>query len=223
MATPYEQLTDYCDCVDVSEKDVNELIDLISSYTCWTQRLCDTFLKSERREVIDLPDCLGDCDVFEFEPFYDPFDVDSFTFTLVEINGIDETETAISTYKYSKAEGKFRLELPLPGCTCRPRCGCESKFKLVVEYIAGYEEIPECLLPIFCEALVWIKDKNTCDCSECQPCDPTQLDREGIINYASLNGRLQDYFLHVLAAQYRKQLGLISLCANRKHLWAVVV
>ena len=46
-----------------------ELITLISTYTCWAQSPCETFLLSERREVVDIPDCIKDCDVFEFEPF----------------------------------------------------------------------------------------------------------------------------------------------------------
>jgi len=224
ILTPYDQLADYCDCVEVSDKDVNELITLISSYTCWTQHLCETFLKSERKEVIDIPDCVGDCNVFEFEPFYTPFDVDSFTFTLIEQNGINETETAITAYRYSEADGVFRLELPLPSCTCRPRCGCESNYKLVVSYIAGFELIPECLLPVFCEALVWIKEKNTCDCSECQPCDPTLNDKVGVINMASVGGHLQEYFVQILSRQYFRQLGLISLCTKkRRTMWSVVV
>lgn len=224
MLTPYEQLNNYCDCVsNFTEKDVNELINLISAYTCWTQKLCDTFLKSERREVVNLPSCVGDCDVFTFEPFYQPFDENSFTFTLVEQKGIDEVETVISSFRYSAVDGVFRLELPLPPCTCMPSCGCEPTYKLMVDYIAGYEEIPECLLPVFCEALVWIKDKNTCDCSACQPCDPAENQVQGVINYASMNGLLQDYFINTLSMQYKKQLSLISLCKSRHHLWGVVV
>ena len=49
--TPFEQLSEYCDCMeDVQERDVIELINLISTYTCWTQVPCETFLLSERRE-----------------------------------------------------------------------------------------------------------------------------------------------------------------------------
>lgn len=224
VLTPYEQLTEYCDCQEVSERDVDELINLISTHTCWAQKPCDTFLKSERREVVELPNCMKECYVFEFEPFYAPFDVDSFTFTLVEQNGIDETETQVSSYIYSKADEKFRLELPLPNCSCKPNCGCESKFKLIVTYIAGYENIPECLLPLFCEALTWIAEKNKCDCSDCEACNQNQRDEVTQINYATLTGMLQERFLVVFTRQYFKQLSLISLCQRYKgQLWAVVV
>lgn len=222
--TPFEQLTEYCDCQDVEEKDVNELINLISNYTCWAQNPCETFLASERKEVKDLPSCVDGCYVYEFEPFYAPFDPDSFEFTLVEQNGITETTVTLSSYIYSEVDGKFRLELPLPSCKCKPRCGCESKYKLLVKYIAGYEEIPECLLPLMCEALYWIADKNKCACEDCEACDPTKNTDEGVINYATLDGRLQDHFLNVLTRQYFNQLSLISLCMRYKgELWGVVV
>ena len=218
-----EQLTEYCDCLkEVDEKNVNELIDLISTYTCWTRNVCETFLKSERREVIDLPKCVCNCYVFEFEPYYQPFDPESFVFTLVEQNGITETLTEITDYGYSMVDGKFRMELPLPDCKCKPKCGCESTFKMVVDYVAGYEEIPDCLLPLFCEALQWIIIKNTCDCEECEPC---QTDRKelGVIDETTLTGRLQIHFLSILTKQYFRQLSMISLCKREECLWGVVV
>lgn len=222
---PIAQLTEYCDCQDVEERDVDELIHLISTYTCWAQSPCETFLEGERREVKELPNCVcDDCFVYEFEPLYAPFDPDSFEFTLVEQNGINETLTTLSSFAYSEVDGNFKLELPLPNCKCKPRCGCESKYKLLVTYVAGYDGIPECLLPMMCEALVWIHDKNRCDCEDCEACDPTKNTDEGVINYASLDGRLQEHFLNVLTKQYFNQLSLISLCQRYKgELWGVVV
>lgn len=218
-----DQLKEYCNCVEVKESDVNELINLISMYTCWTQKPCDTFLYSQRREVVDLPDCLDDCSVFTFTPFYSPFDADSFTFTLIEQDGINETAIPITDFGYSSIDENFKIELPLADCKCRPSCGCEPSYKLLVEYWAGYEELPECLLPIFCEALEYIKEKNTCDCSDCQPCDANSADREGVIDYSTLTGRLQAYFLDSLTNQYWRQLSLISLCRNEGRLWGIVV
>ena len=225
VLTPFEQLTEYCNCQDVEEKDVNELINLISTYTCWAQSPCETFLKGERKEVRNLPSCIkDDCFVYEFEPFFAPFDPDSFEFILIEQNGITETSVSLSSFTYSEVDGNFKLELPLPSCKCQPKCGCESKYKLLVKYIAGYEGIPECLLPLMCEALYWIAEKNKCDCEDCDACDPTKNTDEGVINYASLGGRLQEHFLNVLTRQYFNQLSLISLCQRYKgELWGVVV
>lgn len=218
-----EQLTEYCNCVDVDEKDVNELINLISIYTCWTSKPCETFLLSERREIVDLPDCVNRCDVFVFEPHYTPYDQASFVFTLLKRTGLEE-ETFPIEARYSEVDGSFRMELPLPRCECGCKCECKSEYKLIVDYVAGYEEIPDCLLPVFCEALQYIKDKNTCDCSECQSCDnegtPIVIDYE---NGATITDRLRDYFVKTLTAQYRRQLSLISLCRKEGALWGFVV
>lgn len=218
-----EQLTEYCDCVDVAEKDVMELVNLISVYTCWASKPCETFLLSDRKEIVDLPKCNKECSVFVFDPFYTPFDKESFTFTVIEQKGIEEHTIPIEAF-YSEVDGNFRMELPLHRCKCRPKCGCEKKYKLVVTYIAGYEEIPDCLLPVFCEALQYIKEKNTCDCSECQTCDngvtEVTIDYE---NGATITDRLQDYFVKTLTAMYKRQLSLISLCREPKTLWGLVV
>ena len=224
-STVAEQLLEYCNCMnsrEVTEANVYELINLISSYTCWMQKPCETFLTSERTEVIDVPDCVCDCDVFTFEPFYAPFDKDSFTFTLIRQEGIEETEIPVTEYVYSVADNNFRIKLPLKECGCVNVCGCPADYKLMVTYIAGYDLIPDCLLPIFCEAFRYIIEKNAC-CTECEPCNAD--DDEGVIDYATLRGRLQDYFLATLSAQYRRQLSLISLCEGEeyRHLWAVVV
>ena len=217
----YEQLTEQCDCLEVNDCDVDELIGLISAYTCWTQKPCETFLMSERTEVVELPRCLDECSVYVFEPFYRPFDPQSFTFTLIEQKGIEEIETPITDYKYSLIDENFRLALPLPNCKCRPKCGCDSTYKLIVSYNAGYEELPDCLIPVFCSALEWVRDKNNCCCEECAPCDASQRTTEGRIDYTTLDGRLQDYFLNILSAQYIRQLSLISLCDSETNMWAV--
>lgn len=218
----YEQLKEQCSCTDVKDSDVDELINLISVFTCWQQKPCETFIQMERSEVVELPKCACDCDIFTFTPFYSPFNSESFTFTMIEQNGTTETETAITDYAYSRVDNNFRLNLPLPDCDCHPECGCEKRYKLLVEYVAGYEELPQCLIPIMCEALQWIKQKNTCDCNECQPCDQNYRE-EGKIDYSTLTGSLQHYFLQILVKQYFRQLSLISLCHRQNHLWGVVV
>lgn len=222
--TIYEQLSTYCDCLDeVSESDIEELIDLISVYTCWTSKPCETFLMGSRKEVIDLPSCMDDCSVFTFKPFYYPYSVESFSFTLIEQDGTTEVATPVTDYIYSSVDEAFRLDLDLPECKCTPKCGCEKTYKLLVEYEAGYEEIPECLLPVFCAALQWIKEKNTCDC-ECEPCEEDPITREPLVDGTTIEGQLQIYFLEMLTKQYKRQISLISLCNTRNNtLWGFVV
>lgn len=221
--TIYEQLSEKCNCIgSVKDTDIDELINLVSVYACWAQSPCETFLSGERREVIDLPDCMDECEVFNFEPFYYPFDVESFSFTLVAQTGIEEETTQITGYSYSEIDGNFKMILPIPNCRCAKPCGCPTKYKLLVTYAAGYEELPECLIPIFCEALQYIKEKNNCSCDACPTCDKKyEEDKTAILVYdsASLTDQIKNYFIRVLAEQYKRQLSLISLCKRPNELW----
>lgn len=228
--TIYEQLRSCpCDNTKVKTEDIDELINLVSMATCWTQKPCETFLSSDREEIIDLPDCKDDCGVFVFEPFYEPFVPTSFKFTLIEQKGIEEEPTEITEFRYSEIDNQFKLKLPLPDCKCgRDPCGCPTDYKMKVEYVAGYELIPDCLLPLFCEALQYIVDKNKCDCSDCQTCsNEYEDDRIKVVvpDAADLTQRLKAYFMDILTKQYARQLGLISLCGKKsiEKLWAVVV
>lgn len=220
----YDQLRNHCDCIkeEITDADIDELISLISMYTCWQQKPCETFLSGERKQVVDLPDCVDDCSVFEFEPFYEPFDISSFTFTLVSQTGTDETSTVLSDVTYSEVDEVFKMNLPIPDCMCKPKCGCPTHYKLLVTYVAGYDEIPECLLPLFCEALQYIKERKQCDCEECQTCTNEYGEQTQRLVYdaAKLTEALKVFFINMLSMQYSRQLSLISLCDKRKsELW----
>ena len=218
----YDQLRDHCNCIkeEITDEDIDELVSLISMYTCWQQKPCETFLSSERKQVIELPDCIDDCDIFEFEPFFYPFDVSSFTFTLVSQTGIEETSTALTNFAYSETDELFRINLPLPGCACRPDCGCPTKYKLLVKYVAGYDELPECLIPIFCEAMQYIKEMKKCDCEKCQTCENDYGENQQEVFRYTITDQLKLYFVQTLTEQFKRQLSLISLCDRKiSELW----
>lgn len=224
----YEQLSDYCDCIkSFKEEDVDELINLVSVATCWTQQPCETFLNSERREVVRLDDCLCDCEIVRFKPYYTPFDVESFTFTLVKEVGIEEEFIPITEFNYSEVEGVFKIDPPIPNCKCGcNECSCNPTYKLVVDYTAGYEDLPDCLLPIFCEALQYIIERRSCDCTQCQTCENDYDDDKVEVlvdNAATITNQLKKYFVETLAEQYKRQLSLISLCRHRRTIWGIVV
>lgn len=225
--TVYEQIEAYCDCFkdnEISERDVDELIGLVSMATCWTLQPCETFLSSDRTELVDLPNCLDECDVLEFEPYFTPFQPDSFEFTLVETEGINETLIPVTDFAYSEVSEVFRVNLPIGDCGCKPTCGCETKYKLKVDYVAGYEEIPECLLPAFCEALQYVIERRKCDCAECQECVNYDEQTEVLVdNAAQITNQLKVYFVNLLTAQYKRQLSLISLCNQQYSIWGTVV
>lgn len=216
----YEQLENTCDCIaEVKQSDVDELINLISMATCWTQVACETFLKSDRQEVIELK--CNDCNVISFKPFYHPFEPDSFEFYLVTQKGIEETTEPLTEYKYSVIDNDFKVQLPF-NCKCiNDSCGCPTVYKILVKYVAGYEEIPDCLLPLFCSMLKLIIDKNTCDCSKCQLCDSEKQD---LVDYAqddNITFNLDNYFNRVFINAYVRELGMISLCEKVSNMWAV--
>lgn len=219
--TILEQLKGYCDCVeDITEAEVDELINVVSLATCWQTKPCETFLRSERREVIDLPSC-ADCPIV-YEPFYRPFDVSSFKFFLVKQEGITETVTEITDFNYHVSDGSFHILTGLPKCNCTPcDCGCPPEYKLLVEYIAGYEEIPDCLLPVFCNVLNVIKAKRECNCEADCACDTKEE-----VKYATgdvVSVALETDIGKILVQQYKNQLGMMSLCRANRDLWGFVV
>lgn len=216
-----DQLRDFCECVNTAtDEDVADLINVVSMATCWAQNPCETFLFSARREVIDLPSCL-DCP-YEFTPYYHPFDKDSFKFTLVKLQGTEETETEVTDFAYIKSKDLFRLNLELPKCGCIPCvCGCVAEYKLIAEYDAGYSEIPECLLPVFCNILDVIHSKNKCDCGDCGCEDKTED-----IDYATgdiVTVAIETDIGKMLVESYKNQLGMMSLCSVRPSIWGVIV
>lgn len=248
IAPIVEQLRAYCDCVDdFTEADIADLINVVSMATCWTRTPCETFLKGKRREVIELPSC-ADCPIV-FQPYYQPFigvtreqvvdeetggvktvevpfGIDDFKFHIVKTQGIEETVTEIprDSWTYSDVGHVFRIAPGLPSCKCGcdPCCGCPPEYHMVVEYEAGYDELPDCLLPVFCELLTVILARRNCDCETDCGC----ATREEQIQYAKgdlVSVALETDIAKILVENYKNQLGLISLCRGRKYLWGVVV
>lgn len=245
--TIYEQLGSYCDCSVVKDKDVDEAINIVSQLTCWNSGserrlgvMCQTFLMGARKEIVDLPDCLPKCPAFLFYPFYYPFDMNSFTFKVAHISGVNETITELTDVHWIETKGAFGIDLSeiIPSCHCKcDCCSCKDEFKLIVEYDAGYEEIPECILPIMCNLVNVIEAKNNCDCDEqCPSCSNStttvnpmtgQLQTSvQTIKYASgdlTTVQLETELARLIVDNYKREIGLISLCSDPKELWGTVV
>lgn len=222
-----EKLEAVCDCVeDITTDDVAELVNIVSLASCWTRKPCETFLKSDRREVIDLPSCAS-CPI-TFEPYYKPFDVSTFTFKVVKTEGLNETITEVPAekFKYHETDEAFYIDPSLPDCKCQSRtCGCGAKYRLVIEYKAGYDEtnFPDCMLPVLCNVLTVLKAKNNCDCEGECGCDTEQK-----VKYASgdvVSVALETDIGKMLVSQYKSQLGMISLCegVDCSDIWGFVV
>lgn len=228
----YDQLAEFCDCAgEFTDKDVYDLISVVSLATGWMQEPCETFEVSERREVIDLPSCM-DCP-YIFEPYYYPYDPESFSFSLLKIKGLEEETTPLE-YMYSPYLEKFRVDLGLSPCDCiKNDCGCPTEYKLVVTYKAGYDEIPSCLLPVFCNLIEVIHAKNDCDCAPGCGCDNPQATYDANGNLVTnpvkyktgdpVSVFLETDLAKMLVEQYKNQLGLISLVRWDPDVWGCVV
>lgn len=214
---------------DVLNRNVEELIWLVSNLTCWSNKPCETLLNSERIEYLDVDEfdpcsCEG---LTLFYPFYyDPIDSKSFDVSLITIDGVNEETEKISSeyYGYSESEGVLRIDVR-PYVQYGNCGGCKPKYRLMIKYNAGYEIIPECLLQLFCDLLHVIYTKNNCDCSSCQACQSAT--GEGEIRFDEgdeISPKLLIYMNILIEQAYRRQLGLLSLC-NRKvfNRWGMVI
>lgn len=245
--TIYEQLSSYCNCSEVKEKDVDEVIALVSQLTCWNSgsekyrgQTCNTFLNGSRREILDLPSCLPKCPAFYFYPFYYPFTFESFSFKVAHVSGMTETITELENVSWIESKGAFGIDLSelIPSCRCKCQCcNCKDEFYLIVEYEAGYDEIPECILPILCNLIDVIEAKNSCDCDdECPSCSNStttvnpmtgQLQTSvQTIKYASgdlTTVQLETELARMIVENYKREIGLISLCSDPRDLWGDVI
>ncbi len=217
--TIVEQLQEYCGCVDVEESDVVELINAVSSATGWAVTTCETFLNGPRTEYIDIDGCT-DCPV-EITPYYHPIDPETIKAQLVTISGLVETYTDID-FAYIESKNVIRIDTGLTGCNCgNDICGCGTEYKIKLTYDAGYDEIPDCLLPVFCNLLEVIHAKNKCDCG----CGCGDNENGQDVTYATgdiVTVQLETDLGKMLVADYKRELGMISLLRKRR-LWGVVV
>lgn len=234
-----EQLRDYCDCLPDLEpesqkydrmlKNLNELISIISNLTCWSDAtedgsICDTFLMSERREIIDAKEincCVCDGTILSFSPFYRPFQPDSFKVSLAEVNGLDETVTELDTSDYRYIDSLRELKIDLRNyLSCRQnRCECPSQYRLIITYDAGYSELPECMLQLFCDLMHVMAYKNDCNCKKCTSCkNDNDLTDEGAVDFTegdTVSPTLNTYWKQLIIDGYKQNLGKISLCGQR--------
>lgn len=232
-----EQLRENCDCfpdenVDEIqfEKLVAELIHLVSVMTCWTNSLCETFLNGEREEIFDAERvnlCTCDQGMLEFEPFYVPIYPETITAQLVIQNGVQDEVIIVSEEDIGYSETFGHVRINYQKYLKIDNCCCPENAKLVIRYVAGYEELPECLLPLFCDMLHIVYDKNDCSCDKCQECTQKYSDDEVEIysdDDLKVEVNIEKTLNNLIRYAYTNSLGLMSLCGRKQYrIWGVVV
>lgn len=234
-----EQIKENCDCLkekDIEsglvDKSISQLIQLISTITCWTNRdmTCATFLSSDRQELFDInaiQQC-GHCDhgLMDVELFYTPIVPETIKVKVLTRTGIKFEEHVLSEDEYSFNPYENVLYIDLKDFIfCNP-CSCDSVEKVIVDYVAGYEELPECLLPIFCDMLSYLIEMNRCECAKsCDICDIDTVDEVTLTGYESEEQKTTfDFVKNTITNAYSRQLELMSLCGRRrKRFWGAVV
>lgn len=241
MKAVIEQLKDKCDCLkktDISaykfEQNVKQLIHLISILTCWKrgakENYCETFLLSERKEVFNFKkvQSCGCCDsnLATLALYYDLVQPKSIKVSLRVRSGIKFSEVNIDSNDISFDDIENVLYIDLSNYKdVTSNCNCDVLQKIIVTYDAGFEEIPDCLIPVFCDYLSYVIDMNRCECG-CDSCDDDKGDvnLDDIVNMDSNAEQLNTYVTvrnHIISA-YAKQLAMMSLCGRDYFLGMVV-
>lgn len=233
-----QQLNENCTCLsdddieaDDFKKNVEQLINLLSILTCWKRGTepCETFLLSERKEIFtigQLQQC-GCCDnyLMDVPLTYDKIDPSTIKIVFQVRDGIHFNLIEINSNDFSYDETENRVWIDFSNYEEAKKCGCEKMTKIIITYDAGYEKIPECLLPVFCDYLGYVIDMNRCKCG-CPVCDTTEtVTEDNILNADSSDAQVSTYLVvrqHIITA-YARQLESISICGRDYTYWGAVV
>lgn len=239
-----EQLRDYCECIgDLDtdniakrqqvERNLTELIRLVSILTCWAsgkiqkfsggcccENYCDSFLMQPREEVFE-PEIVRSCTcgngIVKVSPYYRMIRPETITVSIHYRNGIELEEVPVGEYSFDPYEETLWIDLSE---YLTDSCDCREIVRVVVNYEAGFERLPECLLPVFCEMLQYMNDMNRCNCESCSSCEmredseePDEKNQKDVWFWVRKN----------LYEAWSRQLEMISLCQARSRLWGAVI
>lgn len=184
-----EKLKEYCSCVNcedeaVLQQYVESFLRVLARLFCWVDGECDTILKASRQEVIPIKDYeICGCDAYvELKPYYHKgFDPSTLKVTLQKKTGAkrEYIELTSEDYDYSFVDKTVIVNLTdimNPCCRCIDPCSCESEYKVIFTYEAGYtsETIPPCIYEALCHFLqIFIAYQNKCGSLE----DCANMDR----------------------------------------------
>lgn len=225
--TIYEQLQTNCNCVRKSDLNdesfkvnVMQLVDLISTITCWKNNTCETFLSSDREEVFDIDfirSCRCDGGFVITDLFYKEIKEETIQVILQTRDGIhfEDIEISKEDFTFNTYENKLYIDLSSYGID--NICSCKKLHKIIVRYTAGYELLPKCIVPVFCDYLQHLIEYNRCDCN-CDTCDDETENKAPVEP-----DTIEEYIQRTLFISYQRQLEIISLCGNHYKFLGLVV
>ena len=188
--------------------------------TCWKNSPCENFLSSDREEVMDvdvIKSCWCDGGLMIVPLYYREIKAETIQVFVQIRNGVKFEEIELSTDDFSFNQYENKLYIDLSEYDTESVCNCEKVHKLIVRYTAGFELLPNCLLPVFCDYLSYVIKMNQCDCN-CNTCEDDTENTEPVEP-----DTIEEYIQRTLFIAYARQLETISLCGNHKWFVGLVV
>lgn len=181
-----EELKKHCQCFDCNDgADIQQYMEkflrVLATMFCWADNSCATILKSEREEIVPMTSYdICACKAFyEFRPYYyKGFDPSTVTLYLHTRQGMSRDIKELPREKWSWDGIDESIVVDMsdvvnPCCKCDTSCDCETTYKLVARYEAGYtaSTLPLCVYDAMCHFLsVFIAYQNNCgsldDCAK---------------------------------------------------------
>lgn len=173
-----QKLQDRCGCFDCDDgatmqRYMESFLRVLARLFCWTDGECDTILRAQRHEVIEVKDfdiCVCDAMV-EIKPYYfKGFDPSTLKVYMHKRKGLEREEYEITPDKYnwSFVDGTILINITeelSPCCRCCDPCSCEAEYKIILDYEAGYtsETLPDCIFEAMCHFMsIFVAYQNKC-------------------------------------------------------------
>nr|DAV86006.1 MAG TPA: hypothetical protein [Caudoviricetes sp.] len=173
-----QKLQDRCGCFDCDDgatmqRYMESFLRVLARLFCWTDGECDTILRARRHEVIEVKDFdICGCDAMvEIKPYYfKGFDPSTLKVYMHKRKGLEREEYEITPDKYnwSFVDGTILINVTeelSPCCRCCDPCSCETEYKIILDYEAGYTSasLPDCIFEAMCHFMnIFVAYQNNC-------------------------------------------------------------
>lgn len=235
-----DRLKERCHCFDCEDEATvqvyfEKFLKVLARLFCWVDGECDTILKSIRHEVIELDkvEICGCQALMEIKPFYfKGFDPSTLKVYIQRRQGMKREvfEILPDKYDWSFIDGTLLVSLTdylSPCCRCDDPCSCETTYKLILDYEAGYtsDTMPDCVLDVMCHFLnVFIAYQNKCgSLDECANMDRLAVGSvlsQKSVDYIVRKWTIDDadmnrIYVRMINKWYLSTLASLSLCNSK--------